>query len=112
MDTVDTGLTDLYGVGPVGAATILGEVADIMYRHGELLAAFHGEDKGMREIRKHVAWYFHGYPVGGQLRAQMAQVATLEQFRELLDQLDLSLPYPGAAVEGPRGRAGAGGPAC
>nr|WP_232620670.1 tRNA dihydrouridine synthase DusB [Rothia kristinae] len=83
------------------------EVADIIHRHAKLLVeTFGDEHRGMREIRKHVAWYFHGYPVGGQLRAQMAQVATLEQFRELLDQLDLSLPYPGAAVEGPRGRAG------
>lgn len=83
------------------------EVADIIHRHAQLLVeTFGDEHRGMREIRKHVAWYFHGYPVGGQLRAQMAQVATLEQFRELLDQLDLSLPYPGAAVEGPRGRAG------
>lgn len=83
------------------------EVADIIYRHAELLVeTFHDEHRGMREIRKHIAWYFKGYPVGGQLRASMAQVATLEEFRELLNQLDLSLPYPGADVEGPRGRAG------
>ncbi|WP_030016015.1 tRNA dihydrouridine synthase DusB [Curtobacterium sp. S6] len=83
------------------------EVADIIYRHAELLVdTFHDEHRGMREIRKHIAWYFKGYPVGGQLRASMAQVSTLEEFRDLLNQLDLSLPYPGADVEGPRGRAG------
>jgi transposase len=43
MDTVDTGLTDLYGVGPVGAATILGEVADIRrYRSRHAFAAANG----------------------------------------------------------------------
>lgn len=26
------------------------------------------EAKGCREIRKHVPWYFKGYPVGGELR--------------------------------------------
>ncbi len=83
------------------------EVADIIYRHAELLVeTFHDEHRGMREIRKHIAWYFKGYPVGGELRASMAQVATLDEFRDLLNQLDLSLPYPGADVEGPRGRAG------
>ncbi|WP_129662120.1 tRNA dihydrouridine synthase DusB [Rothia uropygialis] len=83
------------------------EVAQIIYRHAELLVETFGEEhRGMREIRKHIAWYFKGYPVGGELRAQMAQVERLEQFRELLRHLDLSLPYPGADVEGPRGRAG------
>ena len=52
------------------------------------------------------SWYFKGYPVGGQLRARMAQVPTLAALRELLDELDLDAPYPGADVEGPRGRAG------
>ena len=43
MESVDTGLTDLYGVGPVGAATILGEVADIRrYRSRHAFAAANG----------------------------------------------------------------------
>lgn len=83
------------------------EVSTIIYRHAELLVETFGEERrGMREIRKHIAWYFKGYPVGGELRAQMAQVSTLAEFRDLLGQLDQSLPYPGADVEGPRGRAG------
>jgi transposase len=40
---VETGLTDLYGLGPVGAATILGEVADIRrYRSRHAFAAANG----------------------------------------------------------------------
>lgn len=85
----------------------LREVAATMYRHAQLLVEHNGDQlQGLREIRKHVAWYFKGYPVGGQLRAQLATVETLEQLDELLHQLDLDQPYPGAAVEGPRGRAG------
>lgn len=83
------------------------KVAETIYRHAELLAEEFGDEaKGCREIRKHVPWYFKGYPVGGELRAQMAQVPSLARLRELLDQLDLDLPYPGKDVEGPRGRAG------
>ena len=83
------------------------EVADMIYRHAELLVeTFGDEHRGLREIRKHVAWYFKGYPVGGELRAKMATVPDLDTFRELLGQLDHSMGYPGAAVEGPRGRAG------
>jgi transposase len=40
---VDTGLTDLYGLGPIGAATVLGEVADIRrYRSRHAFAAANG----------------------------------------------------------------------
>lgn len=40
---VETGLTDLYGLGPVGAATILGEVADVRrYRSRHAFAAANG----------------------------------------------------------------------
>ena len=83
------------------------KVAETVYRHAELLTQEFGDElKGCREIRKHVSWYFKGYPVGGQLRARMAQVPTLAALRELLDELDLDAPYPGPDVEGPRGRAG------
>ncbi len=43
VDEVQTGLTDLYGIGPVSAATILGEVADIRrYRSRHAFAAANG----------------------------------------------------------------------
>ena len=61
---------------------------------------------GCRDIRKHVAWYFKGYPVGGELRAQLATVESLAQLDDLLGTLDWSMPYPGEGAEGPRGRAG------
>ncbi|MFD1212523.1 tRNA dihydrouridine synthase DusB [Arthrobacter sp. GCM10027362] len=85
----------------------LKEVADSFYRHAELLVDyFEDEGKALRDIRKHVAWYFKGYMVGGELRAALAAVPTLEVLRGLLDQLDHTAPYPGADAEGPRGRAG------
>ncbi len=83
----------------------LGEVADIVRRHGELLSAHFGEDKGMRDIRKHVAWYLHGFPAGADLRRALALVKTLRELDGLLDQLDRDAPFPPAA-SGPRGRQG------
>ena len=85
----------------------LRKVADTVYRHGELLTEFfEDEGKGMRDIRKHMAWYFKGYPVGGEIRSELAKVPTLAVLRELLDSLDLDMPYPGKDAEGTRGRAG------
>jgi nifR3 family TIM-barrel protein len=86
----------------------LGEVAAAFKRHAELLVEFFDgdEDRACRDIRKHVAWYFKGYAVGGDLRASLATVKDLAQLDELLAQLDWSQPYPGADAEGQRGRAG------
>ncbi len=64
------------------------------------------EERGCRDIRKHVAWYFKGYAVGGDLRASLATVDTLAHLDDLLATLDWSQPYPGEAAEGQRGRAG------
>ncbi len=85
----------------------LGEVADGFYRHAELLVEyFEEEGRACRDIRKHVAWYFKGYPVGGEFRARLAQVMSLDHMREILSELDGSIPYPGDEAEGPRGRLG------
>ncbi len=85
----------------------LGEVADAYYRHAELLVEFfESEERACRDIRKHVAWYFKGYPVGGELRASLALANSLQEIRDLLGTLDRNIPYPGEAAEGPRGRLG------
>ena len=85
----------------------LKQVSDSVYRHAELLVETFGDEViALRDIRKHMAWYFKGYVVGGDLRAKLATVPSLAVLRELLDQLDPEAPYPGADAEGPRGRAG------
>ena len=90
---------------PVDAT--LGFVAEAFRRHAELLVEFHeDEGRGCRDIRKHVAWYFKGYPVGGETRARLATASSLAEIDEILATLDLDAPYPGAAAEGQRGRAG------
>ena len=85
----------------------LGEVAVVLRRHAELMVATFGEEsKALRELRKHVAWYLKGYVVGGDLRGRLAMVSTLAELDDLLALLDADQPYPGAAAEGQRGRAG------
>ena len=98
-------LSAAFAGGPPPVPPTLGEVADIVRRHGQLLAAHFGEDKGMRDIRKHVAWYLHGFPAGSELRRALALVKTRGELDMLLDKLDPSVPFPSAAT-GPRGRQG------
>lgn len=86
----------------------LADVSQAFRRHAELLVEFFGGDelRACRDIRKHVAWYFKGYAVGGDLRARLAMVENLQQLDDLLGTLDSDQDYPGEAAEGPRGRAG------
>ncbi|MBS1905352.1 MAG: tRNA dihydrouridine synthase DusB [Actinobacteria bacterium] len=84
----------------------LGFVKDAFRRHAELLVEFfEDEDRGCKDIRKHVAWYFKGYPVGGDIRSALARVSTLQEIDDILGALS-DAPYPGAPAEGQRGRAG------
>ncbi len=101
-------LSAAFGGAPAPVPPNLGEVADIIRRHGALLAAHFGEDKGMRDIRKHVAWYLHGFPAGSDLRRGLALVRTLRELDALLGQLDPTVPFPPAA-QGARGRQGSAG---
>ena len=69
------------------------EVVGIMTEHAELLVDWFGDHKGIREFRKHTAWYLKGYPVGGAVRGQLGQVESLDQLAELLATLpDAPLP--------------------
>lgn len=89
------------------AEPTLGEVAAAYKRHAELLVEFFDDEgRATRDIRKHVAWYFKGYAVGGETRAALAMSSSLQEIDDLLGTLDADQPYPGADAEGQRGRAG------
>ena len=88
----------------------LDAVIEVIRRHGRMLAAEMGEDRGVRDLRKHVGWYLRGYPVGGAARADLMGIRTLAELDAGLGRMRSRLPevvdYPGDIVEGPRGRAG------
>jgi nifR3 family TIM-barrel protein len=100
-------LAAAFAGGTATALPVLGEVAATMYRHGELLVQFMGEERGCKELRKHVAWYLKGFRVGGELRRQLALVTTLRELGHLLGRLDPDEPFPVAELGTPRGRQGA-----
>jgi nifR3 family TIM-barrel protein len=82
----------------------LGEVAAMMHRHAEGLVVMHESDHGVREFRKHVAWYLKGFPVGSAIRGKLAQASNMVELDALLDQLDPSLEWPAINEGSPRGR--------
>ncbi len=67
------------------------EVIDMILRHGEMMLDFKGEYTGMREMRKHVAWYTYGYPNSSRLRGKINEVETMADFKTLLGEYERSL---------------------
>ena len=76
-------------------------------RHAELLVALSDELHGLSDLRKHMAWYFKGFPVGGELRHRLGMVSSLAELDDLLAQLDPDIPFPVSELGSPRGRQGA-----
>ncbi len=62
----------------------LEEVREMMLRHAGMQIECKGEYIGIREMRKHVAWYTAGYPNSARLRAKINEVETYKELEELL----------------------------
>ncbi|MBV9313547.1 MAG: tRNA dihydrouridine synthase DusB [Pseudonocardia sp.] len=86
----------------------LGKVANTLARHARLLCDHLGVERGIRDLRKHMAWYLMGFPVGSMLRRRLAMVSSLGELDELLGELDADAPFP-VDAQGPRGRQGSPG---
>lgn len=63
------------------------EKLDVMRRHIEMLCKYKGENVGMREARKHVAWYIKGFHSAASLRNDAGRLQTLEDFYTLLKRV-------------------------
>jgi nifR3 family TIM-barrel protein len=87
----------------VPPAPDLGRIVDLLVEHADLLVAWHGPDKGLRELRKHTGWYLQGFPVGGELRRRLNQVSALTEVHELLTGVDRTLPFDEAVRRNARG---------
>ena len=102
-----TDLTAAFAGSDVRVRPGLREVTQVLRRHAELMIDHMGEEgRALRELRKHMAWYLKGYPAGGDARRALALVDSLADLDAKTAMLDLDAPYPGAAAEGQRGRAG------
>ena len=60
------------------------EVKAMILRHARLLAEYKGMYTGIREMRKHVAWYTAGFPNSSRLRAEVNKVESLDELEDLI----------------------------
>jgi nifR3 family TIM-barrel protein len=100
---------------PVPDSRRLGDVCNVMVEHAHLLVEhFAGapddrephsrrrrtlvpdgvspaENRAMRDFRKHTSWYMTGYPVGPQVRRELAMVSSLSELKAVVDRIDPDL---------------------
>ena len=62
------------------------EVVDMMLLHARLQLQIKGDYIGIREIRKHAAWYTAGYKNSSKLRGKINEVESYAQLEALLEQ--------------------------
>jgi nifR3 family TIM-barrel protein len=74
--------------GEVPPKPSLEEVVQMLLEHAKLQLEYKGEYTGIREMRKHAAWYTAGYKNSAKLRGRINGVETFEELEELF----LNLP--------------------
>lgn len=80
-------LTEYDKTGSVLQRPGLNELKDMILRHAKLQLHYKGEYTGIREMRKHVAWYTAGYPHSAAIRRRVNEIETMEQLEEMLENL-------------------------
>ena len=63
------------------------ELKAMILRHARLQLQYKGEYTGIREMRKHVAWYTAGYPHSAAIRRRVNEIETIGQLEEMLESI-------------------------
>ena len=63
------------------------EIREMMLKHARLQLEYKGEFCGIREMRKHVAWYTKGLKGAARMREKVNAVESLEELENLLTSL-------------------------
>lgn len=84
----------------------LGQVADTMIKHAELLCAWFDERFALRSFRKHCGWYIKGFARVEEMRRKLFRIETLAQLKEILLTFPQEEPFPLHALRMPRGKSG------
>lgn len=73
--------------GRIPARPSAGEVKDIIRKHAALQLSVKGEYTGVREMRKHLAWYTAGYPNSARFRQMINSMETMDELLKGLDKI-------------------------
>ena len=80
-------ITQYLDTGVIPPRPGMDEVRDTILEHARLQLKYKGEYIGIREMRKHVAWYTKGYPNSARLRDMVNEMETFEQLEEGINRI-------------------------
>ena len=63
------------------------EICEMIEKHGKLMLDIKGEFSGIREMRKHVAWYFAGYKGAASIRKRACELETFDELSCFLEEV-------------------------
>ena len=63
------------------------QVKETVLRHARLQLQYKGEYTGVREMRKHLAWYTVGYPNSARFRQMINSVESMEELMESVERI-------------------------
>lgn len=80
-------ILDEFKDGKAPVKPSLQEVSDMILRHARMMLEYKGEYIGIREIRKHAAWYTSGYPNSAKIRVRINEIETYEELEKLFQEI-------------------------
>lgn len=80
-------LRSLIEEGVEQSAPTFEEVKEMLLRHAKLQVEYKGEFIGMREMRKHIAWYTTGWPYSATIRREANEIENYVQLEKMLNEL-------------------------
>lgn len=78
-------IADYYNKGIIHEKPNIIEIKKMILRHARLLIKYKGEYTGVREMRKHVAWYTTGMPHSAVIRNMVNQTESYDELEKLID---------------------------
>lgn len=80
-------INEFLNTGDLPEKPAIPEVKQMILKHARMMIAYKGEYTGIREMRKHVAWYTAGYPHSAKLRSACNEIESVQQLEEVLNKL-------------------------
>ncbi len=72
--------------GKEDIAPSLKEIVELSIRHLELVCSIKGERVGVREMRKHIAWYLKGKRNSNEIKNQINQMDNIDDIKKILNR--------------------------
>ena len=79
-------ITDYLEKGIISNPPDRDEIKKMIFRHTELLIKHKGEYTGIREMRKHIAWYTFGMPHSSVIRNKVNQTESYDELISLINR--------------------------